>query len=87
LPGFIRASLGGAALSVILVLFTVLQILSASFVIQVPIGASLGFDSPTPDLMQRTPRPADEKILTWPLAICLVVGGLTVIIFSIAACA
>ena len=83
--GFILAFLGAAALGVTLVLFTPLQILFVNFAIQMPIGASLGFDSPTPGLMKRKPRPADEKILTWPLAIRLFVIGLIAALFSIAA--
>jgi Ca2+-transporting ATPase len=83
--GFILAFLGAAALGVTLYLFTPLQILFVNFAIQMPIGASLGFDSPTPGLMKRKPRPADEKILTWPLAIRLFVIGLIAAVFSIAA--
>jgi Ca2+-transporting ATPase len=83
--GFILAFLGAAALGVTLYLFTPLQILFVNFAIQMPIGASLGFDSPTPGLMKRKPRPADEKILTWPLAIRLFVIGLIAALFSIAA--
>ena len=83
--GFILAFLGAAAFGVTLVLFTPLQILFVNFAIQMPIGASLGFDSPTPGLMKRKPRPADEKILTWPLAIRLFTVGLIAALFAIIA--
>jgi Ca2+-transporting ATPase len=83
--GFILAFLGAAAFGVTLVLFAPLQILFVNFAVQMPIGASLGFDSPTPGLMKRKPRPADEKILTWPLAIRLVTVGLIAALFAIIA--
>jgi Ca2+-transporting ATPase len=83
--GFILAFLGAAALGVTLVLFTPLQILFVNFAVQMPIGASLGFDSPTPGLMKRKPRPADEKILTLPLATRLFVVGLVAALLSIIA--
>ena len=85
LLGFILAFLGASALGVTLMLFTPLQILFVNWAIQMPIGASLGFDSPTPGLMKRKLRPADEKILTWPLAIRLFIVGLIAALLSILA--
>ncbi len=83
--GFILAFLGAAAFGVTLALFTPVQILFVNFIVQMPIGASLGFDSPTSGLMERKPRPADDKILTWPLAIRLFIVGLIAALFSIIA--
>ncbi len=83
--GFILAFLGAAALGVTLMLFGPLQILFVNWAIQMPIGAALGFDSPTPGLMKRKPRPADEKIMPWPLAIRLFLVGLIAALLSIAA--
>jgi Ca2+-transporting ATPase len=83
--GFILAFLGAAALGITLVLFAPLQILFVNFAVQMPIGAALGFDSPTPGLMKRKPRPADAKILTLPLGIRLFAVGLVAALFAIAA--
>jgi Ca2+-transporting ATPase len=83
--GFILAFLGAAALGVTLVLFTPLQILFVNFGIQMPIGSSLGFDSPTPGLMQKNPRPADEKIMGLSLGARLFLVGLFAALFSILA--
>jgi len=83
--GFILAFLGASALGVTLYLFTPLQILFVNWAIQMPIGASLGFDSPTPGLMEQKPRPADAKILTLPLGIRLVIVGLIAALLSIIA--
>jgi len=83
--GFILAFLGAAAFGVTLALFTPLQILFVNFGIQMPIGASLGFDSPTPGLMQKKPRPADEKIMNLRLGTRLFLVGLVAALFSILA--
>ena len=81
--GFILAFLGASALGVTLYLFSPLQILFVNWAIQMPIGASLGFDSPTPGLMKRKPRKADEKIINWPLGIRLFIIGLIAALLSI----
>ncbi len=81
--GFILAFLGAAATGVTLVLFTPLQILFVNFLIQAPIGGALGLDSPTPGLMKRKPRPANDRIIGRRLGIRLVVAGLIMALFSI----
>jgi Ca2+-transporting ATPase len=55
---------------------TPLQVLWINFAIQVLLAIGLGFDSPTPGIMQRKPRPADAPIMPTPLAIRLGLGGL-----------
>jgi P-type Ca2+ transporter type 2C len=41
-----------------------LQIIWLNMVIDIPIAVALGFDEPTPGLMQRTPRPVSAPVLT-----------------------
>ena len=55
---------------------TPLQVLWINFAIQVLLAIGLGFDSPTPGIMKRKPRPADATIMPTPLAIRLGLGGL-----------
>jgi len=81
--GFILAFLGAAATGVTLVLFAPLQILFVNFIIQAPIGGALGLDSPTPGLMKRKPRPANERIIGRRLGIRLLVAGLIMALFAI----
>ncbi len=82
---FILAFLGSAALGVTLVLFAPLQILFVNFLVQAPIGMALGFDSPTPGLMKRKPRPANESILTPFLTTRLVIVGVVIALLAVAA--
>ena len=44
-------------------ILTPFQILWINFAIDVPLGLGLGMDESAPDLMQRDPRPSDEKIM------------------------
>jgi Ca2+-transporting ATPase len=61
--------------------FTPAQVLWIHFVVNAPFGFALGFDQETPGLMQRTPRPRGESVLTQPL---LVTVGLVGLAMSIA---
>jgi Ca2+-transporting ATPase len=83
--GFILAFLAAAAFGVTLVLFGPLQILFVNYFVQGPIGASLGFDSPTPGLMKRKPRPADQKIFSNRMFVRLILVGAVAATFTIAA--
>jgi Ca2+-transporting ATPase len=83
--GFILAFLAAAAFGVTLVLFGPLQILFVNYFIQGPIGASLGFDSPTPGLMKRKPRPADQKIFSNRMFVRLILVGAVAAVFTILA--
>jgi Ca2+-transporting ATPase len=83
--GFVLAFLGAAAFGVALVLFAPLQILFVNYFIQGPIGASLGFDSPTPGLMLRKPRPADQKIFSRAMLARLFIIGAIAGLFTILA--
>jgi Ca2+-transporting ATPase len=61
--------------------FTPAQVLWIHFVVNAPFGFALGFDQETPGLMERTPRPRGESVLTRPL---LVTVGLVGLVMSIA---
>jgi Ca2+-transporting ATPase len=83
--GFILAFLASAAFGVALILFGPLQILFVNYFIQGAIGATLGFDSPTPGLMEQKPRPADQKILSRTMWFRLVTIGIIAALVTIAA--
>jgi Ca2+-transporting ATPase len=57
-----------------------LQILWINFAIDVLLALGLGFDAPTPGLMQRKPRAADEPVIDVPLGVRLGFAGLLVAI-------
>jgi Ca2+-transporting ATPase len=57
-----------------------LQILWINFAIDVLLAVGLGFDAPSPGLMQRKPRPADEPVIDVPLGVRLGFAGLLVAI-------
>ncbi|HYJ12939.1 MAG TPA: HAD-IC family P-type ATPase [Thermomicrobiales bacterium] len=61
-----------------------LQILWINFAIDVPLSIGLGFDTASPGLMKRRPRPADASVLTRPVAIRLIIGGLAMAIATLA---
>jgi Ca2+-transporting ATPase len=78
---FILSFLAAAAFGVTLVLFNPLQILFVNYFIQGAIGINFVFDTPTEGLMKRKPRPANQKIMTWPLAIrLLIIGAFTALV-------
>ena len=62
LVAFILAFLG-TSLFVGVTLFNPLQVLWIKFGEVVPVGAVLGYDTPTPGLMQRKPRPTSQPVL------------------------
>jgi len=70
----------GAALFFILggVPFTPLVVLYVNFLIQVPIAVALGFDKPSPGLMERKPRPLTQPVLSGPQWVRLIFTGFLV---------
>jgi len=56
--------------------FTPAQVLWIHFVVNAPFGFALGFDRETPGLMNRTPRPRGESVLTQPLMLTTGLIGL-----------
>jgi Ca2+-transporting ATPase len=60
-----------------------LQILWINFAIDVLLAFGVGFDAPIPGLMERRPRPADQKVLPTPIAIRLTVASVLVSIATL----
>ena len=77
LVAFIGAYLG-AAFFVILggVPFTPAVVLWINFLVQVPIAVALGFDKPSPGLMERKPRPLSQPVLSRSQWVRVVIIGL-----------
>jgi Ca2+-transporting ATPase len=65
LVAFITAFLGAALFGIAGgVPFSPLQVLWINFAITVPIAIALGFDQPSPGLMERKPRPLQQPVLS-----------------------
>jgi Ca2+-transporting ATPase len=65
LVAFITAFLGAALFRVAGgIPFSPLQVLWINFAITVPIAIALGFDQPSPGLMERKPRPLQQPVLS-----------------------
>jgi P-type Ca2+ transporter type 2C len=60
--------------------FTPPQVLWIHFVVNAPFGFALGFDKESPGLMDRTPRPRGESVLTRPVIITVGLAGLAITI-------
>ncbi len=60
--------------------FTAPQVLWIHFVVNAPFGFALGFDQESPGLMQRTPRPRGESVLTRTLMTTVGLVGLAIAI-------
>ncbi|WP_030272806.1 cation-translocating P-type ATPase [Streptomyces sp. NRRL B-24484] len=57
------------------------QVLWIHFVVNAPFGFALGFDQESPGLMQRTPRPRGESVLTRPVMVTVGLSGLAITVF------
>lgn len=65
LVGFIASFLGAAFFGIAGgIPFAPLAVLWVNFFVQVPIAIALGFDKPTPGLMERKPRPLQQPVLS-----------------------
>ncbi len=81
LAAFILAYLGAAIFGILGgVPFTTLTVLWINFLVQVPIAMALGFDSPSPGLMERKPRPLSQPVLSRAQWIRLIFTGLLIAI-------
>ncbi len=60
-----------------------LQILWINFAIDVLLAFGLGFDAPTPGLMQRRPRSPDQPVITPALGVRLGIAGLLIAIATL----
>jgi P-type Ca2+ transporter type 2C len=63
--------------------FTPVQVLWIHFIVNAPFGFALGFDQETPGLMERTPRPRGESVLTQPLLLTVGLVGLAMTIATL----
>jgi Ca2+-transporting ATPase len=81
LAAFIIAYLGATIFGILGgVPFATLTVLWINFLIQVPIAMALGFDSPSPGLMERKPRPLSQPVLSRPQWVRLIFTGLLIAI-------
>jgi Ca2+-transporting ATPase len=64
---------------------TPIQILWLNMVIDIPVAVALGWDEPTPGLMERAPRPVGAPVLSTPDWVRLCVQGLIMTIGSLTA--
>jgi Ca2+-transporting ATPase len=79
LSAFIVSYLGAAIFTILGgVPFSTLSVLWINFLVQVPIAVALGFDKPSPGLMDRKPRPLSQPVLTGAQWVRLVFTGLLV---------
>jgi Ca2+-transporting ATPase len=85
LAAFILTYLGAAYFGILGgVPFSALVVLFVNFLIQVPIAIALGFDKPSPGLMERKPRPLSQPVLSGSQWVRLVFMGLLVAIGTLA---
>ncbi len=85
LAAFILTYLGAAFFGILGgVPFTAMVVLFVNFLIQVPIAIALGFDKPSPGLMERKPRPLSQPVLSSSQWVRLVFMGLLVAIGTLA---
>ena len=81
LGAFIISYLGAAVFGILGgVPFATLTVLWINFLVQVPIAMALGFDSPSPGLMERKPRPLSQPVLTRLQWVRLIFTGLLIAI-------
>jgi Ca2+-transporting ATPase len=81
LAAFIICYLGATIFSILGgVPFSTLTVLWINFLVQVPIAMALGFDSPSPGLMERKPRPLSQPVLSRSQWVRLIFTGLLIAI-------
>ena len=81
LSAFIISYLGATIFGILGgVPFSTLIVLWINFLVQVPIAMALGFDKPSPGLMERKPRPLSQPVLSRSQWVRLVFTGLLIAI-------
>ncbi len=81
LAAFIFTYLGASIFGILGgVPFSTLAVLWINFLVQLPINISLGFDKPTPGLMERKPRPLSQPVLSRTQWARLMLTGLLIAI-------
>ena len=79
LTAFIFSYLGAVIFGILGgVPFTPLNVLWVNFLVQIPIAVALGFDKPSPGLMDRKPRPLSQPVLSGPQWVRLIFTGFLV---------
>jgi Ca2+-transporting ATPase len=85
LSAFIISYLGAAIFGILGgVPFSALVVLFVNFLIQVPIAIALGFDKPSPGLMDRKPRPLTQPVLSRSQWLRLIFTGLLIALGTLA---
>ena len=81
LSAFIISYLGATIFGILGgVPFSTLVVLWINFLVQIPIAMALGFDKPSPGLMERKPRPLSQPVLSRSQWVRLVFTGLLIAI-------
>ncbi len=81
LAAFIISYLGAAFFGILGgIPFSPLVVLFINFLVQVPIAIALGFDKPSPGLMDRKPRPLSQPVLSRAQWVRLVIVGILIAI-------
>ena len=83
LVGFILGFLGASILFGV-ALFEPLQVLWVHFGALLFLGSSVGFDTPTPGLMRRRPRPANQRIIDLRGGMQITLSGIMLAVAAIA---
>jgi Ca2+-transporting ATPase len=83
LVGFILGFLGAGTLFAV-ALFEPLQVLWVHFGALLFLGSSIGFDTPTPGLMRRRPRPANQRIIDLRGGLQIAFSGILLAVAAIA---
>lgn len=85
LSAFIISYLGASLFQILGgVPFATLVVLYINFLVQVPIAIALGFDKPSPGLMDRKPRPLSQPVLSRAQWIRLILTGVLIAIGTLA---
>jgi Ca2+-transporting ATPase len=85
LSAFILSYLGASLFGILGgIPFATLVVLFVNFLVQVPIAMALGFDKPSPGLMDRKPRPLSQPVLSRSQWVRLVFTGLLIAIGTLA---
>jgi Ca2+-transporting ATPase len=85
LSAFILSYLGASLFGILGgVPFSTLVVLWVNFLVQIPIAIALGFDKPSPGLMDRKPRPLSQPVLTRAQWVRLIFMGFLIALGTLA---
>lgn len=60
-----------------------LPILWANIIADIPPALSLGLEPAEADIMERRPRPVNESVITWPIALLVFFQGMSIALISL----